>query len=185
MNKSHEHIKSITLSAMFLALGLVLPFLTGQIKEIGNMLLPMHFPVLLCGLICGPAYGGVVGLVMPLLRNLCFGMPPMPNAVSMAFELMTYGLVIGLLYRLARKKNVASLYVSLITAMLAGRVVWGIAQAVILGAKGNGFTIKMFMSGALFNAVPGIILQLILIPAVMIALGKTGLVSFNKSGQAE
>ena len=92
----NSYIKKITLSAMFLAIGLVLPFLTGQIPEIGSMLLPMHIPVLLCGLICGWQYGGAVGLIVPLLRNLLFGMPPMPGAVSMAFDLAAYGLIIGL-----------------------------------------------------------------------------------------
>lgn len=172
-------IKKITLSGMFLAVGLVLPFLTGQIQIIGNMLLPMHLPVILCGLICGWQYGGIVGFAMPLLRNLMFGMPPMPNAISMAFELATYGLIIGLLYGFSKWKCIFSLYRSLLIAMLAGRAVWGVVQATILGVNGSGFTFKMFMAGAFMNAIPGIILQLILIPAIMVALGKAKLVPFN------
>lgn len=176
MTKINKHITKLTLSAMFLAIGLCLPFLTGQIKEIGNMLLPMHLPVMLCGLICGWQYGAAVGAVLPLLRNLCFGMPPMPNAISMAFELMTYGLIIGLTYSLSRRRSLLSLYISLITAMLAGRAVWGAAQAAVMGIAGKSFTFKMFMAGAFINAVPGIILQLILVPAVMVILGKTGII---------
>lgn len=166
---------------MFLAIGLLLPFLTGQLKTIGSMLLPMHIPVLLCGLICGWQYGAVVGAILPLLRNLLFGMPPMPGAISMAFELCTYGLVIGLMYGLSKWKCIISLYRSMIVAMLAGRAVWGIAQYIILGIKGGSFGFEAFMAGAFLNAIPGIILQLIFIPVMMVALDRTGMVRFTKS----
>ncbi|MFR7992669.1 MAG: ECF transporter S component [Lachnospiraceae bacterium] len=178
--KAKKHIKNLTLAAMFLALGLVLPLLTGQIQVIGNMLLPMHIPVLLCGLICGWQYGGAVGFIMPLLRFAIFAMPPMPNAISMAFELATYGLVIGWLYGRSKWKCVISLYRSMLIAMIAGRVVWGVVQAMIMGIHGSGFTMQMFMAGAFINAVPGIVLQLILIPAVMVALDRAKLVPFTK-----
>lgn len=180
----HQQLKNLTLAAMFLALALVLPFLTGQIPQIGSMLLPMHIPVLLCGLICGWPYGAAVGLVAPLLRHVLFRMPPMPGALSMALELATYGLVVGLLYGLSRYKCIFSLYRSMIIAMLAGRAVWGVAQAAILGIKGTGFTLKMFMAGAFLNAFPGIILQLILIPSIMLALSRTKLVTFDKKKTA-
>ncbi len=180
---THTQLKNLTLAAMFLALGLVLPLLTGQIPQFGNMLLPMHIPVLLCGLICGWQYGGAVGFVLPLLRHLIFGMPPMPNAVSMAFELAAYGLVIGLLYFRARRRNLLSVYLSMLAAMVVGRAVWGIAQAAILGL--SGFTWQMFFAGAVLNAIPGIILQLILIPAVMAVLGRTGLVPFGRESEAQ
>ena len=197
MKTSNKPLKNLTLAAMFLALGLVLPLLTGQIPQIGNMLLPMHIPVLLCvaallclavpvllcGLICGWQYGGAVGFVMPLLRYLIFGMPPMPNAVSMAFELAAYGLVIGLLYFHARRKNLLSVYISMLVAMIAGRAVWGIVQMVVLGL--SGFTWKMFLAGAFLNAIPGIILQLILIPAIMAVLDRTGLVPFGRENTVE
>lgn len=175
--------KKMTLSAMFLAIGLVLPFFTGQIPQVGNMLLPMHIPVLLCGLICGWQYGAVLGLVLPLIRSFIFGMPPLyPIGIAMAFELLTYGLISGLLYGMSQWKCVRALYRSLIAAMLAGRVVWGIAQVVLLGGSGIDFTWKLFMAGAFINAVPGIILQLILIPAIMAALNRTNLVSFHEQG---
>ena len=172
--------KKLTLSAMFLAIGMVLPFLTGQIPQVGNMMLPMHIPVLLCGLICGWQYGAVLGFVLPLLRYLIFGMPVLfPTGTAMAFELMTYGLVIGLVYTLSRWKCIISLYRALIAAMIAGRIVWAAAQMILLGVSGGAFTMKIFLAGAFFNAVPGIIIQLILIPTVMIALGRTGLVHFH------
>lgn len=179
------YIRKLTLSAMFLAIGQVLPLLTGQIPQIGSMLLPMHIPVLLCGLICGWQYGGIVGFVTPLLRNVLFGMPPMPGAISMAFELATYGLVIGLLYQRGRWKCLFALYRSMLIAMLAGRAVWGVAQTVVLGLNGKSFSFAMFLSGAFLNAVPGIILQLVFIPAVMVALDRTGLVPFTKKKQAQ
>jgi thiamine transporter ThiT len=169
--------KNLVLAALFLALGLVLPFLTGQIPQIGSRLLPMHIPVLLCGLICGWKYGGAVGFVTPLLRSVIFGMPPFfPTATAMAFELLTYGLVIGIVYGKMPKKNIGTLYAALVAAMLAGRVVWGIVQFIQLGISGTGFTWQAFMAGAFLNAIPGIILQLILIPALMTALDKMKLV---------
>lgn len=176
-----ENIQSLALSAMFLAIGLVLPFLTGQIRQIGNMLLPMHIPVMLCGLICGWKYGLIVGFVTPLFRSVLFGMPVMfPNAVAMAWELMVYGGLAGYLYQRSRWHCVVSLYRCLIVAMISGRVMWGIVQMILLGLGENGFTMKAFLTGAVLNAIPGIILQLVLIPAIMIALNKTGLVPFGK-----
>ena len=166
----NDKIKKLTLSAMFLAIGMILPFFTGQIPRIGNMLLPMHIPVLLCGLICGWQYGAAVGLVLPLLRSMTLGMPPLfPTATAMAFELMTYGFVSGWMYERSKWKCIVALYRSLIAAMLAGRIVWGVVQIVLLGVAGAGFTWQMFMAGAFINAVPGIIAQLLIIPAVMIA----------------
>ena len=178
--------KKLTLSAMFLAIGMVLPFLTGQIPQIGNMMLPMHIPVLLCGLICGWQYGAVLGFILPLVRYLVFGMPVLfPTGTAMAFELMTYGLVIGLIYSFTRWKCIISLYRALIGAMIAGRIVWAAAQMILLGVSGGTFTMKMFLAGAFFNAVPGIIIQLVLIPTVMVALGRTGLVHFHTHRKEE
>ena len=91
-------VKKLVLSAMLLAVGIVLPFFTGQIPQIGNMLLPMHLPVLVCGLICGWQYGGVIGFILPFLRYVLFAMPPMPNGIAMAFELASYGAIVGFLY---------------------------------------------------------------------------------------
>ena len=175
--------KNLALSAMFLALGLVLPLLTGQIQQIGNMLLPMHIPVFLCGLICGWRYGAAVGFLTPLLRSVTFGMPPMyPVAIAMAFELAVYGGAAGFLYHRAKRQSLGVLYRSMLLAMLAGRAVWGIAEVVLLGLRGNAFTWQGFLAGAFLNAIPGIILQLILIPAVMAALDRSGMVPFRREG---
>ena len=146
--------RKLTLSALFLALGLVLPLITGQIPQIGKMLLPMHIPVLLCGMVCGWPYGLAVGAVMPLLRGLLFGMPVLyPTGIGMAFELAAYGAVIGLLYAKLNKRGVAGVYMALVSAMLAGRAVWGVAQTVLLGLGGNGFTMQMFIAGAFATAL--------------------------------
>lgn len=175
-----RHIQNLVTTAMLMAVGIVLPFFTGQIPQIGSMLLPMHIPVLVCGLICGWQYGGIVGFLLPLLRYVLFGMPPMPNGIAMAFELAAYGAVSGFLYNRSRWQCIVSLYRSLIIAMIAGRVIWGIVQVVMLGMTGNAFTWQMFMAGAFLNAVPGILLQLVFIPALMVALNKTGIVRFHR-----
>ena len=181
----NQTAKNMTLAAMFLAIGLMLPFLTGQIREIGNMLLPMHIPVLLCGLICGWRYGMVVGLILPPLRFMLFGMPVLfPIGIAMAFELSIYGFVIGFLYNHSKWKCVFSLYRSLIAAMVCGRVVWGAVRVLLTGMASEAFTWQMFMTGALLNAIPGIVLQLILIPSIMVALNRTGLVHFSRKPQA-
>lgn len=177
----NSQIKNMVLTAMFLAIGLVLPFLTGQIKEIGNMLLPMHIPVYLCAFICSWKYGMVMGLVLPIMRSAIFHMPVMyPNAVAMAIELATYGLVAGYLYGKSKYKCIKALYKCMIPAMVIGRVVWGVTQVVLLGIGGKAYTMSAFISGAFLNAIPGIILQLILIPAIMVALGRAKYVPLIK-----
>ncbi|MCI8415599.1 MAG: ECF transporter S component [Ruminiclostridium sp.] len=160
----------LTLAAMFLALGLLLPFLTGQIPQVGKMLLPMHLPVFLCGLLCGWRYGAFAGFLLPLLRSVLFSAPVFfPAGTAMAFELMTYGLVAGLLYGRS-SQTLAALYRALLLAMAAGRGVWGLVQTIQLGLFGDGFSLDLFLAGAFFQAVPGILLQLVLIPGILLAL---------------
>ena len=177
---------------MFMAIGLVLPFITGQIQQIGSMLLPMHIPVLFCGLICGWQYGAVEGFVLPLLRYVLFGMPPIfPTGVSMSFELAVYGAVIGLIMQQLSKRNttdsgknyVRNLYLALIGAMLAGRIVWGLVRFILARATMQPFTMEMFMAGAFLTAIPGIIVQLILIPGIMAALKRVGVLNADGTCQ--
>lgn len=164
--------KKIVYAGLLIALGLVLPFLTGQIPSIGSKLLPMHIPVLLVGFICGWPYGLLIGFILPLFRSVIFGMPPMfPTAVAMAFELAAYGAATGILYKILPKKNI-SVYISLIVAMICGRIVWGAVSLVLYGLSGSAFTWKIFMTGAFVNAVPGIIVQIVIIPVIVIALKK-------------
>ena len=169
MNK-RNNVFHLTISAICLALCMVLPFVTGQIPQIGSMLSPMHIPVLLCGFVCGPAWAAVVGAFAPIMRFALFGMPPLfPTGAAMCFELLTYGVVSGALYRVLPGKK-RSIYASLIAAMLAGRVVWGAVMAVLMGASGGEFTFAAFAAGAFVNAVPGIVLHIVLIPVMVFAL---------------
>ena len=178
LNKSTQNL---ALSAMFIAIGIVLPFFTGQLQQIGNMLLPMHLPVLLCGLICGWQYGAAVGFILPPLRYVMFAAPPIfPIGAAMAVELAAYGLIAGFLYNRSRWQCIISLYRSLIAAMIGGRLVWGIARVLMTGVSGEAFTWQMFLSGALLTAIPGIMIQLVFIPAVMVALDRTGMVHFRR-----
>lgn len=157
-------------AALFLALAYLLPFVTGQIPEVGKMLCPMHLPVLLCGFLCGPQWGLAVGFIAPLLRSLTLGMPIFfPSALCMAFELATYGLLAALFYRLfARKKRY--LYPALVLTMIGGRLVWGIAMLICMGVADKPFGFTAFLSGAVTTALPGIALQLILIPPIVMAV---------------
>lgn len=169
-----DHVRKLVLSAMFLAIALVLPFLTGQIPRIGSMICPTHIPVLLCGFFCGGPWGLLVGAIAPILRSFIFGMPHLfPNATCMAFELATYGLVSGLLYRKLPRGR-WNVYVSLIVAMIVGRVVWGVATLTCVGFDMRKFGWSAFVSGAILNAIPGIVIQLIMIPALVITLDKSG-----------
>ena len=172
-----KHTKNMVIAAVCLALCLVLPFLTGQIPEIGSALSPMHIPVFLCGFAAGWPYALAFGLIAPPLRFLLFGMPPLfPMGAAMAFELATYGLVAGMLYRRLPKRK-TSIYVTLVTSMLLGRVVWGIARVVLAGLNNTTFGWAAFVGGAFTQAVPGIICHLILVPVIVMALEKAKLIS--------
>ena len=165
-------MKQLTLSAMFLAFAFIMPFLTGQIPQIGSMLCPMHIPVLLCGFFCGAPWGFLVGFIAPILRSFILEMPPMfPTAFCMAFELASYGLVAGWLYHKLPKKKMY-VYVSLLSAMVIGRLVWGCVMFFCMGLDTSKFGFHSFLGGAVLNAVPGIVLQIILIPILVIALEK-------------
>ena len=166
--------RKLVFAAMCLALALVLPFLTGQIPEIGAALSPMHIPALLCGFISGPIWGCLVGAVAPLLRHVLFGMPPLMAAIPMAFELAVYGLSAGILYRLLPKK-LPFIYVALIGAMIDGRIVWGIVKLVMSVAQASEFTVAAFIAGAITGSIPGIICHIILIPLIVIALKRAKL----------
>lgn len=157
-------------AALFLALAYVLPFLTGQIPEIGAMLCPMHIPVLLCGFLCGGGWGLTVGAVAPLLRALTLGAPPLfPTAVCMAVELCAYGLVSGVLHRVLPQRR-AYIYVSLVAAMTVGRLLWGAAMWICVGVGGGHFTAAAFLAGAFTQALPGIVLQIVAVPAAVMLL---------------
>ena len=172
-------IRKMTYSAMFLAIAMVLPLITGQIPEIGKMLCPMHIPALLCGFMCGWPWGLAVGLIAPPLRSVVFGMPPMfPEAVAMAFELAVYGAFSGILYRILPCRKWA-VYAALLAAMIAGRLVWGTVRLIIAGLTHSTFTVSAFLAGAVTTAIPGIVMHIVLIPVLVMMMEREGLVIRN------
>ncbi len=182
MKSNRLQINKMCLAAMFIALGWLLPFITGQIQQVGNMLCPMHLPVLIAGFVLGPWYGCVIGMVIPLSRSLIFGMPPLyPIGFAMMFELAMYGFVSGFLFKLLKTKtkwsDLSIIYISLITAMILGRGIWGITRTICGLFPNSSFTWKAFMSGAFLTAWPGILLQLILIPLLIFTLNKARLLN--------
>ena len=185
----NQKTKDLVFAALCVALGLIVPQVfhlipfVGAVPNLGGVFLPMHIPVLLCGFLCGWKYGLAVGFVLPLLRSATLGAPPMYAAIAMAFELAAYGFLAGFLYARSRWQCVVALVRCLILAMIGGRVVWAAARVILSGVSGQAFTWQMFLSGAFLTAIPGIILQLVFIPAVMAALDRTGLVRFRRSGE--
>ena len=169
MKKQNTTI-NLALAAMFLALTFVMPFLTGQVPQIGSMLCPMHIPVILCGYICSAPWGLAIGFIAPLLRSFTLGMPPpFPTAFAMSFELAVYGFMSGFLYRVLPKKKI-NIYVSLVLSMVAGRLVWGIVQFCFMGLDTTRFGLSAFWAGAVANALPGIAVQIVLIPIIVMLI---------------
>ena len=166
--------RKLTLSALLLALGLVLPLITGQIPQIGKMLLPMHIPVLLCGLACGWPYGLVCGLLGPVLSGVLTGMPSPAVLPGMMVECGVYGLVSGLMMQAVHtKKLYADLYISQITAMLLGRILSGVCKALIFAPAT--FTVAAWATTSFVTGLPGIVIQLVLLPTLVVALTKARL----------
>lgn len=177
MKNATTSVTKLCLASMFVALGWLMPFLSGQNIQMGNMLCLMHIPILVGGLLLGEKYGFVIGAVTPLTRCLLFGRPAFyPTALCMAFELAAYGFISGLLFRSLKKKqamnDVAAIYISLIAAMLFGRVIWGVSRAVCGVVSQNAFTWKMFLTAGFVTAIPGILIQLLLIPAVILTINR-------------
>lgn len=172
--KTYDRLIKTVIAAMCLALAMVLPLLTGQIPEIGNMLCPMHFPILLCGFLCGPWFGAIAGLTAPILRFFIFGMPALwPRGIIMCLELCTYGFVTGLLNRIFPKRK-GFIYVSLIIAQIAGRVVWALVHsALFLTNDAYEFGWLILVKDGLLDAWPGIVLQILLIPLLVMLFRKT------------
>lgn len=175
-NKKYDSLIKTIIAAMCLALAMVLPLLTGQIPEVGNMLCPMHLPVLLCGFLCGPWYGAAVGVIAPVLRFFVFGAPALwPRGVIMCLELFTYGFVAGMMYRVFPKKK-PYIYVSLVIAQIAGRIVWALAHtAIYLVDDAHKFGWLILAKDGFLDAWPGIVLQILVIPPVVMLYRKTAI----------
>ncbi len=166
----HAILRLVT-AALCLALGILLPIVFHAIGGAGAVFLPMHIPVLLCGLLCGPRLGALCGLATPLLSSAFTGMPPLyPIAVAMMLELAAYGLAAGLL------KKRFQVHPSLVGAMLAGRIVLGVANTLLLGFGGKPYSLEAFLAASFVTALPGIAIQLVLVPILYLALEKAGFV---------
>lgn len=156
--------KQLLLAGFFIGLGLTIPIIFHSLA-IGPVFLPMHLPILLGGFMLSPFYAFLVGAITPLLSNLLTGMPPFfPTAIQMTFELAVYGLSISYFYQRFHK----SLFFSLLSGMLAGRIIAGIVNYLLLtGFLNKAFSIKIFLTASFVTSIPGIILQLILIPLLI------------------
>ena len=171
-------IKKMVLTGLLIALGLILPMALHSIPHAAIVLLPMHIPVLLCGIVCGFPFGLACGILTPLLSHLATSMPPAAILPSMVCELAVYGTVSSLLMGLVPVKNrYVKVYISLIGAMLAGRLVFGILNALIFMA-GN-YSTQIWITHAFVTALPGIVIQLVLIPALIFAFERARLIQLK------
>ena len=180
--RRNEPLYRMIVTAVLLAVGLLLPFLTGQLQTIGKLISPLHIPVFICGMTCGWLWGGVLGAVLPLLRMVLFGMPGLPMALPMTFELCAYGVIVGLVYpflcRRTRGNHLVLMVSSLGVAMFAGRIVGGVAKALLLAGgaiQGVPLTFEAFIASYFVDTAVGAVIHLIVVPAVVIALEKAKL----------
>lgn len=170
-------VKKMTICAICVALCCVLPTAFHVFGPVASVLSPMHIPVLLCGLVCGWPYGAVCGIAGPLLSSVITTMPPAAALVHMVPELCVYGLACGLILKLVHTGHtVTDLYCALVPAMLLGRIVGGVVRTLFLLGNGQSYTLAMWAGAYLVEALPGIVLHLILVPTLALALTKAGLV---------
>ena len=163
-----KSIKKLTLASVCIALCVVLPIAFHPIPDAGSVFLPMHIPVLICGMICGWPYGLLCGLMGPLLSSLLTGMPPVAVLPAMMVECGTYGLVSGLMLKWVRSgRTYVDLYAALVVAMIAGRIVSGIAKALIFSP---GLAMSAWVTASFVTALPGIAIQLVFLPSVVYTL---------------
>ena len=181
------YLRKAISASMLIALCVVLPMAFHTIPRAGSIILPMHIPVLLAGLICGPLFGLIVGLTGPLLSHLFTGMPPAGVLQSMMLELAMYGFVAGWAIKLVRTRSATiDLYVSLIIAMVAGRVVAGVAQALFFfggtyvdGVFTANYTWALWVGSYFATSIPGIVIQIAFIPSVVMALERERVIPFR------
>ena len=176
-----RNIKKMVTAALFIALGIVLPLAFHSVPNAGRVFLPMHIPILLCGIVCGFPYGLTAGIITPLLSSLLTGMPPAAMLPSMICELAAYGEVSSLLMHYVRIKNMyATIYISLIGAMLFGRLFYGILNSLIFSA--GSYSMQIWLTAAFITALPGIVIQLLIVPAAVIVLQKAKLIEPTEGG---
>jgi predicted membrane protein len=161
--------RKIVISGLLIAIGVFLPVIFHSMSMGGQIFLPMHIPVLIGGILLGPLYGSLVGVITPILSSFFTGMPPVfPMLPIMVFELGTYGLTAGYISKLYPKK----VFVPLLAAMFDGRISAGLVVFVLSRFFGVSIKPLFFLKGAIVTGLPGIIIQLIIIPPIVIALKK-------------
>lgn len=166
-----SYVKNTIITGLCVALCVVLPIAFHTIPNAGSILCPMHIPVLLCGLICGWYYGLLCGIAGPILSSVLTSMPPMAILPCMAIELAVYGIVTGIMMKVIHtKKLYADLYVSLIVALVCGKIIAGIAKALVFSP--GGYSIAVWATSYFVTALPGIAIQLALIPSIIVALDR-------------
>ena len=162
-------------SALCLALCFLLPFITANNYQLGNMFSLMHIPAFLAGFVAGPVWGAAVGFCAPLLRSVTLSAPPMMTAFPMAFELAAYALIAGIFFRILPKK-IPYIYVSLLASMIGGRIVLALVKFIIFGFGGSEFVLSAFLVSAFVTSLPGIALHIAVVPTIVIALRKAKLI---------
>lgn len=171
-----SNVKKICICAFCTALCYVLP-MAFHALQLGRALSPMHLPVLLCGLLCGWPYGALCGIVGPVLSSALSWMPGPVGLISMVPELCVYGLATGLGMKLIHTGHTAAdLYLSLVPAMVLGRIVGGIAQALFYLSTAQSYSVALWAGSYLVGTLPAVVLQLILLPALVAGLMRAGLV---------
>ena len=177
MNNKFSNVKKTVTAAMCTAMCVVLPLMLHALPNAGSTLCPMHIPVLLCGFICGWSYGMLCGLAGPMLSSLVTGMPSMATLPVMSSELMAYGAVTGIMMQLVRTKIIyIDLYISLLSAMIAGRVLAGVMSALIFLGSGVNYSMSLWAASYFITSLPGIIIHLTILPGIIFALEKSRLI---------
>lgn len=170
-----SNVKKSIITAVCIALCYVIPLMFHGIQNAGSIFCPMHIPVFICGLICGWQYGLLCGIAGPALSSALSGMPPVAILPSMMVELAAYGTAAGLMMKLVRTKSTyADLYISLIVAIVCGRVLAGLAKALIF-ARGS-YSMSAWIAGSVVTSWPGTVIQLVFIPTIVFALMKSHLI---------
>lgn len=168
--------KRTVLCAMCIALCYVLPIAFHSVG-LGSSLSPMHIPVLLCGIVCGGASGFICGIIGPVVSSLLSGMPPLLYLVRMIPELCVYGLVGGMVMkRVHTGRMAADVYISLGSAMIAGRIAGGIATAIFYSVTSGVYSLALWISSYIIESIPGIVVHLILVPVLVFTLQKARLI---------
>ncbi len=171
--------KQMVITALLIATGIVLPFAFHSIPNAGSIFLPMHIPILICGIVCGWKYGLICGALTPFLASIITGMPPMAYLPIMLLELSVYGLVTGIIFKVFQSKNlILNIYVALLGAMILGRITYGIMNAVYF--RVGAYSFKVWIASAFVTSLPGIIIQIIFIPTIILALNYAKVINLSK-----